>query len=92
MTKLIVTRQAVNAPARKLKATWTGESIREWFPKDPYDRAFENFWHDWVLNTAKLDRSDWGPAVWEPWGFTVLNSKVTIVDEKKFTMFLLRWS
>ena len=64
-------------------------------PNDPYDQAFDNFFHDWsktyYANTGR-GIQDWGPEVWEPWGFTVENSRVKVVDKKKFTMFLLRWS
>jgi len=80
------------SPPRKLKATWTVEPAMDWFQKGPYDEAFNNFFHNWVMNKADYAHSNWGPEVWEPWGFTVKNSDITIVDEQKFTLFLLRWA
>lgn len=81
---------------RKLEGSWKLEYAEDWFrdPNDPYDKAFDNFFHDWTMNDLKTTgpRPDWGPEVWEPWGFTVEESKIKIIDERKFSFFLLRWS
>lgn len=91
MTTFTIEKVAINAPPRKLKGNITWKFAPDRNPNDPYNQAVENFFHDWVT-IKDVSRPEWGPEVWEPWGFTIKDSRVTITDEKKFTMFLLRWS
>jgi hypothetical protein len=57
---------------------------------DAVTDAFENFFHDFVMNN--LDKDVWGPKYWRQFGLDVKNSKIVFDNEEQRLLFLLRWS
>jgi len=57
--------------------------------------AFENFFHDLVMNNLDKivqDKYVWGPKYWRQFGLDVKNSKIVFDSEEQRLLFLLRWS
>lgn len=53
------------------------------------DNAFENFFHDWMMNHST---TDWGPKYWRRFGVDVRNSQLVFDREEDQLLFLLRWA
>lgn len=52
--------------------------------------AVENFFHEFIVSPVRPNA--WGPELWEQHGFTIADSRVKILDEQKWILFVLRYS
>jgi hypothetical protein len=62
---------------------------------DAVTDAFENFFHDFVMNNLDKnvqDKDVWGPKYWRQFGLDVKNNKIVFDSEEQRLLFLLSWS
>jgi hypothetical protein len=100
MTKFKITKQTVTAPARKLKGTWTVDAVGDLKELELWMmvRQARSDYYDLIRDVVEFNftEQDFAYYMEQNWGIKVHTgprlSDHTIVDEQKYTMFVLKYA